>query len=181
MERLRSSGEKQLNSTEIEQAAAERLSSLERSAERIASREDSVEAARETLRQAEKQSARTERGSISEDQPKRQPVSLEANYRHTMTTLQHRLKPASRAFSKVIHNPAVERTSEVVGSTIARPSVTVGATGGALIFSTTLYLYARYYGFTLKGSEIWIGLLVGGVIGLLLEFGLRLVRRRRKP
>ncbi|TAK88919.1 hypothetical protein EPO04_02290 [Patescibacteria group bacterium] len=179
MERLNNSAEQNLNSTEIEQAAAERLKNLERSAERITGPEDGVEAAREKLRQAERQSAQTERASIQEDRPKAQPISLEANYRHTMTTLQHRLKPASRTFSKVIHSPVVERTSEVVGSTIARPSVTVGATGGALIFSTTLYLYARYYGFTLKGSEIWIGLLVGGVIGLVAEFSLRLLRGRR--
>ncbi|HUC86752.1 MAG TPA: hypothetical protein VMR75_00285, partial [Candidatus Saccharimonadales bacterium] len=100
-----------------------------------------------------------------------------ANYRQTMVSLRHRMKPAARTFSKIIHTPSIEAASEVVGKTILRPSATLGATTTAVLFTGFLYIYARHYGFVLRGSGIWITLLLGAVVGLAVEVLYRMMRR----
>ena len=59
--------------------------------------------------------------------------------------MQSELSPASRTFSKVIHNPAVEKTSEVIGSTVARPNLIIAGALGA-IASVIVYFISRRYG-----------------------------------
>lgn len=101
-----------------------------------------------------------------------------AAYRDTMRSLQRKLKPASRQFSKVIHNPAVERTSEVLGASVARPSVTLGATTTAALVGGGMYWAARHYGFAVSGSELLFGMLLGGILGFLIELAVRAFGRR---
>lgn len=160
---------------EIEKAAAERLRSIEKSSERPKPRHESVEVAREQISKAETPNPYE---AATKAEPKT-VVTREASYRHTVMSIQHRLKPASRKFSKFIHHPMVDATSEVLGKTVLRPSVSLGATTTAVLFTGFLYLTARTYGFELRGSEIWISLLLGGVIGLLVEFIFKLLRRAR--
>lgn len=100
------------------------------------------------------------------------------NYRHTMTTLQQHLTPAQRAIGRIVHARPVEHIGEALEATVARPSVLLGAVTGGLVFATPLYHYARYYGFALQGSEIWIGLLLGGIIGGLAEAAWSRLHRR---
>ena len=101
------------------------------------------------------------------------------NYRQTMASVQRRLRPASRSFSKVIHNKAVESTSETLEKTIMRPSVTLGATWTALIVGLIFYLVARYYGYRLSGFEMIGALLIGAILGIIIEGLLRLFRAKR--
>lgn len=100
------------------------------------------------------------------------------NYRQTMVSLQQRLSPASRNFSKTIHAPIVERTSEALEKTVMRPSVTLGATWTALIVGGVFYEVARHYGYHLSGFEMLGALVVGGILGVLIEGALRLVRHK---
>lgn len=99
-------------------------------------------------------------------------------YRQTVKSLQNRLTPTSRKFSQIIHQPSVEKTSEVLGKTIFRPSVTLGATFTAVIFESILYFAAKHYGFALRGSEIILALIVGAVIGLAIEALAKITSRR---
>lgn len=101
------------------------------------------------------------------------------NYTHTMQSLQRHLNPVSRTFSHVIHNTAVEKTSEALESTVMRPSVVTGALWSAAIVGLGFYLVARHYGYALSGSEMLVSLLVGGVIGGLMETAARAVRGHR--
>lgn len=157
-------------SAEIEQAAAEALKSIERSAEVVAENTaEKIEAAREMIeKQAEVQVVPT----TEKEAPKaHHPTKLDKTraYWDTVHAMQRRLKPASRRFSKVIHNPTIEKTSEFASKTVFRPSVTLGASATALIVGGFFFLTARRYGFALSGSEFVVALVSGAIIGLMLE------------
>ena len=168
---------KRIPHPELEKVASERLRSLERSSEHEAGhKQEALEAAREQLKQVEPEQSPIETAAVAEPVMHRVLTKTE-NYRQTMITLRHRMKPAARSFSKVIHAPAVEAASEVVGKTVLRPSVSLGATTTALLLTGFIYLYARAYGFELRGSEIWLTLIVGAIIGLLGEGVYKTYRR----
>jgi hypothetical protein len=97
------------------------------------------------------------------------PLNQDDTYNETLASLQNRMSPSSKAFSKLIHNPAVEHTSSILESTIMRPSVVMGTTWTALIVGVIFYVTARVYGFKLSGSEMLLALLGGAVLGLALE------------
>lgn len=68
-------------------------------------------------------------------------------FKRTLTSVQKQLSTPSRAFSKVIHNPAVDRVSTVAEKTIARPKGIL--VGGFVAFAGCLYTFylAKHYGF----------------------------------
>ena len=101
------------------------------------------------------------------------------NYTLTLASLQRRLSPVSRNFSKIIHAPLVEKTSEVLETTVARPSVLLGTTWTALLLGTIFYLTARHFGYSLSGSELLFSFVVGALLGLLFEGFWRSITRRR--
>ncbi len=172
--------EARVNSGEIESAAAERLRSLEREpTEQHHEREKSVEDALEKIKHIEQAKPSQEASHKKEPVHHRPVLTREANYRQTMVSLRHRMKPAAKQFSKIIHTPAVETSSEIIGKTVLRPSVSLGATTTAVLVAGFIYLFARHYGFRMQGSEIWVALLVGGVFGLLIEGIYKTTRRMR--
>ncbi len=139
-------------------------------------RKEHLEAAREVLeKQPEPAAAPAEKEKAA---PPPTKFDKDRAYAETMASVRRRLSPVSRSFSKVIHAPAIEKTSEVIGATIARPSVTTGATVTAAIVGGFLYYMARTYGFSLSGSEILLSLVVGGVLGFLIELVARAFGRR---
>jgi hypothetical protein len=101
------------------------------------------------------------------------------NYAQTLASVQRKLSPVSRSFSKVIHTPIVEKTSQALENTVARPSVTFGATWTALIVGAIFYFTARAYGYALSGSEMIFSFVVGAILGLVLEGLWRTLKRRR--
>jgi hypothetical protein len=127
---------------------------------------EQLEAARGKLETTPEPQAKA---SEREAAPHATKLDKESAYWDTLRSVQRHLKPVSRSFSKVIHSPAVERASEVAGATVARPSVTLGATATALLVGGFLYITARSYGYSLSGSEFLLSLLVGGVLGILAE------------
>jgi hypothetical protein len=144
-------------------------------AEKAERPEDQIESARRAVEQAPQPQPKGEHESRAVHHATK--LDKESAYWDTLRSVQRHLKPASRQFSKVIHTPVVERTSEIVGATVARPSVTLGATTTALFVGAFLYISARAYGFTLSGSEILLSLIVGGVLGLVVEFVGKVFRR----
>ncbi len=93
-----------------------------------------------------------------------------ASYKQHLKHLQNELTPAQRGFSKVIHNPVVEKTSEVVGSTIARPNAILAGAVVAFIAVLGVYLVAKHYGYVLSGFETIAAFIVGWVVGMLYDF-----------
>jgi cobalamin biosynthesis Mg chelatase CobN len=93
-----------------------------------------------------------------------------ASYKRTMTQIQSEMSAPSRAFSKVIHNKAVEKTSEVAGSTVARPNAILAGAIFAFIFTLATYLIAKHYGYQLSGFETIGSFTLGWVAGLLFDY-----------
>ena len=167
---------------ELEGQARERLETLRSQAESEAETdhpERRAEAAREAIRhhtQPEQAAPTTER-SHGAVHTVRHHLNQHVNFAGTMKTLQRQLTPVSRAFSRVIHTEVVERTSEQLEKTVARPSVMFGATWTALVVGAAFYFTARTYGYALSGSELLLAFIVGGVLGIIGEGLLRHARR----
>lgn len=97
-----------------------------------------------------------------------------ASYKKTMDQVQTELTPGSRAFSKVIHNKAVETTSELVGSTIARPNAVLAGAVSAFVLTLGVYVMAKTLGYQLSGFETIGAFIVGWVLGITYDY-LRLI------
>ena len=170
------------NQAELDRLGNERLKELaEKSAEQSPdTKTERAEQAREVLAKQE----RTPEPPPAGDREKPNSDASAGldrilNYRQTLASVQRRLRPASRNFSKVIHNTTVESTSEALEKTVMRPSVTLGATWTALIVGLIFYLTARHYGYHLSGFEMIGALIVGAVLGIVIEGLTRLVRTKR--
>jgi hypothetical protein len=164
---------------ELAAIAKERLEELQTTPEAGAEHQEKrAEAAREVINKHEDA---PEPAPVAEAAPKptfAARLDHALNYRQTLASVQHKLRPASRAFSQVIHTPIVEKTSEALEKTVMRPSVVLGALWSALIVGSIFYFFARHYGFNLSGSEMLLALVGGALLGLLLEGVSRLLRRR---
>lgn len=95
---------------------------------------------------------------------------LDATYKRTMKQVQSELSAPSRAFSKVIHVKAVEKTSEALESTVARPNAILAGAVAAFIFTLVIYLIAKHFGYRLSGFETIGGFILGWVVGLLFDY-----------
>jgi hypothetical protein len=165
---------------ELESAAREKMEQLrQHEASPEQDQGQRIEAAREVIHKQEqapepKPAGETEHQSSATHHP----LLPKLNFKDTMRSVQRHLSPAGRNFSKIIHTPVVEKTSEALEKTVARPSVTLGATWTALIVGGVFYFIARHYGYHLSGSELLFSFIVGGIIGLLGEGVFRAFKRR---
>lgn len=95
---------------------------------------------------------------------------LDATYKRTMKQVQSELSAPSRAFSKVIHVKAVEKTSDALETTIARPNAILAGAIAAFLFTLVIYLVAKTYGYRLSGFETIGGFILGWIVGLLFDY-----------
>ena len=91
-------------------------------------------------------------------------------YKATITRVQAELPAGKRAFSKVIHNPVVEQTSEALGNTIARPNAILAGSVMAFVLVLIVFLVANHFGYALSGFETIGAFVAGWIIGLLFDF-----------
>lgn len=98
----------------------------------------------------------------------------QAGYQKTMKQIRSEMNPAQRSFSKLIHSPLIEKTSDVVGGTVARPNALLAGSLSAFVLVTAVYVLARHYGYPLSGSETITAFIVGWLLGLVYDY-LRLV------
>lgn len=168
-ELAKNAGELERSAGEIEESAAERLKKqAEQAAERQHGKLDN--ARHEALEQAETRETTKAEKPLTPETPRQiTKDDRTASYQKTMKKMQSELPPASRTFSKVIHNPAVEKASEAIGNTVARPNLIIAGALGA-IASVIVYFVARHYGYVLSGSETIILFGCGWVIGAIIEY-----------
>lgn len=100
----------------------------------------------------------------------------DTEYKKTMKAIQSEMSAPSRTFSKVIHNPVVEKTSEVVGSTIARPNAILAGSTTAFIAVAIVYLIAKQYGYVLSGFESIAAFVLGWLVGIAFDYIRLLIR-----
>ncbi len=107
------------------------------------------------------------------DRRKDGPISKSernASYKRTMKQVESELSAPSRAFSKLIHNKTVEKVSDVVGGSVARPNAILTGAGFAFAFSLILLLVARHNGYPLSGTETIAGFAIGWAVGILFDY-----------
>jgi len=105
--------------------------------------------------------------------PRRGPINKsqrDKSYKHTMKQVQNELPAVSRAFSKVIHNKTIEKTSEVLGNTIARPNAILAGAFSAFILTLLTYTVAKTIGYALSGFETIAAFIVGWLIGIVYDY-----------
>jgi len=93
-----------------------------------------------------------------------------ASFKKHMAHVQSEMSVPSRLFSKVIHNKAIEKSSDVVGATVARPNAVLFGALAAFILTLVVYLLAKNYGYVLSGFETIAAFIVGWIIGVLYDY-----------
>ncbi len=113
--------------------------------------------------------AERRRGPITKKQ-------LDNSFASQMTHTRAQMGPASRTFSKLIHAKPVEKVSDAVGSTIARPNALLSGSITAFLAVAILYLTAKHYGFQLSGFETIGAFIVGWIFGILYDYFTIMIR-----
>lgn len=175
-ERLKEANEASHES--LEQGRSERIAEIEKNIEKAAEKRGDSSAEKDAARHEALEIARKqeeEKAAAEQNQLESQPdkpltnADIETSYKKTLTSVQDQLPKPSRAFSKVIHNPVVEKTSDAIGNTVARPNLIIAGALGA-IASIIVYVIAKKYGYLLSGTETIALFVVGWVIGAIIEY-----------
>ena len=114
-----------------------------------------------------------EKSPDRESDSRRGPIGktqLGESYKRTMKRTQQDMSPTGRAFSKIIHNGIVEKSSEVLGNTIARPTAILSGAFVAFVLSLTIYIIAKTIGYQLSGFETIAAFAIGWMIGLIYDY-----------
>lgn len=93
-----------------------------------------------------------------------------ASFKKHMKQVQAEMSAPERAFSKVIHARAIEKTSEVVGATVARPNAILSGAIAAFVLVLVVYLLAKNLGYVLSGFETIGAFIVGWALGVLYDY-----------
>ena len=188
----------------IEQSRAEQLTALRQSGEHhqlehpslqgeTRQRHETLRAARHEAEQVYEQAAEQKRATAeaerrqhetreqqrAERQRQTSPAAQQERFDKTMAAVQSQLSPSSRAFSKVIHNPAIEKASEVTGNTVARPNALLSGAIAAFVLTLAIYLIARFNGYPLSGAESIAAFALGWLCGLAFDFVRMMMLGRR--
>lgn len=172
-------------------ASPERRSDLEQRTEQleregnkqVEKQAEQAESARHQIEELPDQQETTPNVSNDSYSPFARAETKRQSYKRTLKHLQTKLPTKrSRAFSKFIHQPTIESASDFASKTVFRPSVTLGASLGALLGGSIIYFAAQHYGFTLSGTEFLLFGVVGAGLGIIAELlfviGRRLFKRR---
>lgn len=101
------------------------------------------------------------------------------SYVATMTQARSHMNGFSRVFSKIIHYRPIELLSDVLGATIARPMAILCGGIVAFTISVLTYAVAKYYGYSLSGTETIAGFVLGWCIGIIIDYTHLLIRGKR--
>lgn len=169
---------------EVEKAAAERSRELQEQLEHKHEHHE-TQAEHDARATAEKEAKSAEEYRPHEHEAKQDaPVftgehSRDKSFDETMASVERDLSGPERVFSKIIHNKTVEKASDVVGSTVARPNAILAGSICAFVLVLIVYMTARYYGFALQGSETIAAFIVGWIIGIVFDFLRVMISGRR--
>lgn len=178
---------------EVADEAGEQLKKIEKSknsetkeANASAEQKEAVEHARKAVEQeavSSSQESEHENTSATKPETERQTgVSKEGKqmeYEKTMHSIQSQVSKPSQSFSKIIHRPVIETTSQIIGESIARPNAILTGSISALITVSGLYILANYNGFQLSGFETIGAFAIGWLLGMLLDLLGIIFRRKR--
>ena len=87
-----------------------------------------------------------------------------------MNQVQKELPASNRVFSKVIHNYFIEKTSDIVGNTVARPNALFAGAFVAFVLTLLTYTVAKTIGYSLSGFETIAAFVIGWIIGITYDY-----------
>jgi Ca2+-dependent lipid-binding protein len=102
--------------------------------------------------------------------PKRTKKTLDVSFKKEMSNAQSHMSTPSRAFSKLIHAKPVEKASEAVGATVARPNALLAGSITAFLLTSGLYFWAKHVGYPLSGFETIGAFIIGWLVGIIFDF-----------
>ena len=100
-------------------------------------------------------------------------------FNRSLNTARRHMGAPSKALSKVIHQPVVEKVSDVAGATVARPSGILGGGLFALIGSALLLYATKHYGYQYNYLVFGMLFVAGFVAGMIIELVVRTVLRKK--
>lgn len=178
--------EKALDAHELESINHERREALRDSLEKAEHEHKS--ATKESLSEVKAEAidkAKPSTPSTIEQSPREQGRTLftkrhrEESFNKQMESIQPHLSPSEQKFSNVIHNKIIEKTSDTIGDTIARPNALLAGSISAFVLVTIVYLLAKHYGYQLSGFETIGAFVIGWVAGLLYDYVRLLVKGKK--
>ena len=121
---------------------------------------------------------------LEHESPKKHPIlhglrEKEMAWSRIMTRTRKKLPFGSRSFSKVVHIPVIDRTSEVIGKTVARPNGMLWGAVFAFVGSSALLWVSKRYGYEYNYLAATILFISGLIIGTLAELIWNSVRRKK--
>ena len=100
-------------------------------------------------------------------------------FSRSMTRVRKKLPAPSRAFSKVIHNSAVDKSSEFIGKTIARPTSMLTGAFVAFVGTSALLWITRHYGYEYNYLLVILLFVGGAILGASIEGLWRMTHKNR--
>lgn len=169
------------NNIEVKNSASEQLENIKSKYEKnpeLSPRDAEAQAER-ARQEAHKSAVSVEKGSSEIKKQKEhaqnntyRPINKkvrEESYGRTMKNIQAELSFTEQAFSKVIHNKFIEKTSDIAGNTIARPNALLAGAFCAFILTLITYVIAKKIGYSLSGFETILAFIIGWIIGNLYD------------
>jgi len=92
------------------------------------------------------------------------------SFKKQMSHVQADLPVVSKSFSKIIHNPFIEKTSDIAGATIARPNALLSGSIFSFVLTLAVYWVAKDIGYTLSGFETILAFVVGWTLGIVYDY-----------
>lgn len=172
-ERQPTSPEYQAPTPEVSKDHERLKNDLERAAELSRDKEQSPDSVRHEIEQIKVEREKhpeKEVARASAERPANTKSSRQKAYKTIMKQTQEELSAPSRAFSKLIHNPAVEKVSEAFGATVARPNAVLSGAAFSFLLTLGVYLVARMNGYPLSGTETIAAFIGGWGLGLIFDF-----------
>lgn len=130
---------------------------------RLEALETAVSVEAKSVEKESSKSHKSRRGPINKKQH-------EKSFKQTMSQVQQELPAGKKVFSKVIHNNFVEKTSDVIGDTVARPNALFAGAFVAFVLTILTYTVAKTIGYNLSGFETIAAFIVGWLIGITYDY-----------
>lgn len=157
--------ERERLAAERERNAAE--TSVEKTAEIASSKHEALEAAEKVEKRKEKDASPAEK---RKERKVNTASSRKAEFNKIMKHSRTNMSAPSRAFSKLIHIEPIEKASEAIGSTVARPNAILSGSVFALVLTAGVYLWAKEVGYPLSGFETIGAFIIGWLAGIIFDF-----------
>ena len=99
-------------------------------------------------------------------------------YKETMSHIRGEMSAPGRAFSAFIHNGGVERASDAIGKSLARPNAILSGSTSALVIVSLVYVTAKIFGYPLSGFETIGAFVFGWIIGVIYDYARIMINGR---